>query len=235
MKTEKISTGTGIIVAGIFIAAAIFFSRGGTAPQVASTTTKITVPTYAVKAEASGDHYIGKANAPIVITEYSDLECPFCKQAHPTVHKVLEAYKDEVGVEYVHFPLSIHPKAQKEAEAAECVYKLGGNVAFWSFIDTIFAITPANNGLDAALLPEVAKKVGVNEKQFMTCLDSGEMADKVAIDQARGTANGVKGTPQFVITSRATGKSITIPGAIPFEQFKLKIEEVLSGGGQIAQ
>ncbi len=228
MNTNKISTGAGIIVAGIFIAAAIFFSRSPST-GTAALNTKITVPTYTTKADASGDHYLGREDAPVVITEYSDLECPFCKQAHPTVHKIVDSYGGQVAVKYVHFPLSIHPKAQKEAEAAECVYKLGGNIAFWSFVDTIFEITPANNGLDASLLPQVAKKVGINEKQFSSCLDSGEMAKKVAGDQQLGIDAGVQGTPHFVVTYKPTGASITIPGAIPFEQFKQRIDDLIAG------
>lgn len=78
----------------------------------------------------------GKAGAPVTIIEFSDFQCPFCSRANPTVKKVLADYGDKVMLVYKHFPLvSIHPRAQKSAEAAECAKDQG---KFWEFHDQLF-------------------------------------------------------------------------------------------------
>lgn len=78
----------------------------------------------------------GKTGAPVTIIEFSDFQCPFCSRANPTVKQVLESYGDKVVLSYKHFPLvSIHPRAQKSAEAAECAKDQG---KFWEFHDQLF-------------------------------------------------------------------------------------------------
>lgn len=105
-------------------------------------------------APVTGDDYaLGDPSAALTIIEYSDLECPFCKTFHATMQRVFDAYPGQIYWVYRHFPLdSIHPKARKEAEAAECAGELKGNDAFWKYIDTLFEQTPSNNGFDLNLL-----------------------------------------------------------------------------------
>lgn len=78
----------------------------------------------------------GPENAPITIIEFSDFQCPFCSRALPVVNQVMSEYKDKVLLVYKHLPLvSIHPRAQKTAEAAECAKDQG---KFWEFHDKLF-------------------------------------------------------------------------------------------------
>lgn len=78
----------------------------------------------------------GNAGAVVKIIEYSDFQCPFCSRVHPTVKKILSEYGDKVVLVYKHFPLvSIHPRAQISAEAAECAKDQG---KFWEFHDQLF-------------------------------------------------------------------------------------------------
>lgn len=140
------------------------------------------------------DHIKGEGK--LTWIEYSDLECPYCKQIHPYLQKMVDEYAGKVRWVYRHFPIdSLHPKARKEAEASECVFKLGGEGAFWKFTDRLFEITPANNGLDAKQLPEIASFAGVNRKEFNKCLESGEMKARVDKDLSEGTQAGINGTP----------------------------------------
>lgn len=106
-----------------------------------------------IPALRDSDYILGDKNAEVIIYEYSDTECPFCKRFHATMHEIMSANQGKVAWVYRHFPLdSIHPKTRKEAEAVLCAGELGGNTAFWKYLDTIFEITPANNGLDPDLL-----------------------------------------------------------------------------------
>lgn len=87
----------------------------------------------------SDDHIRGNANARLVLVEYSDFECPFCQQFHPTMTQIMSEYGDQVAWVYRHFPLSFHPSAQKAGEAAECVAKLADNETFWEYADALFS------------------------------------------------------------------------------------------------
>lgn len=78
----------------------------------------------------------GKMGAPVTIVEYSDFQCPYCSRVHPTVKQIMKEYGDKVVLVYKHFPLiSIHPRAQIAAEAAECAKDQG---KFWEFHDQLF-------------------------------------------------------------------------------------------------
>ena len=129
---------------------------------------------------------------------------------------------------YRHFPLDqIHPKADKEAEATECAYKLAGNEGFWKMTNKIFEVTPSNNGLDLATLPDLANEIGINKVSFKSCLDSGEMAAHVEDDFQSGIKAGVTGTPGNILFDTKTGEIRIIPGAVPFDQMKQAIDELL--------
>lgn len=170
------------------------------------------------------DHIRGNADASVMLIEYSDFECPFCKQFHPTMQQVMDEYGDQVAWVYRHFPLSsIHPNAQKAAEASECVAELGGNDAFWEFTDALFSGAAT---LDAAGLSQAATAVGVNASAFTTCLDSGKYAQAVNDDFASGQTAGVTGTPGTIILT-SDGDSQLIPGALPYAQVKAAIDSLL--------
>lgn len=177
--------------------------------------------------DAKNDHIRGSNLAEVTLIEYSDLECPFCKRFHPTVQQIVADYKGKVRWVYRHFPLTqLHSKAPKEAEATECVAKLGGNEAFWKYIDKIFEVTPANNGLDLALLPKLAGEVGINVSAFQKCLDSGEMTAKVKADEQDALNAGGQGTPYSVLITK-DGKKVPVSGALPIDQIKLTIDSLL--------
>lgn len=173
------------------------------------------------------DHIRGDINAKILLVEYSDLECPFCKRFHTTMQQVMEEYGTDVAWVYRHFPLSFHQNAQKEDEAAECVAELGGDEAFFSFIDSIFERTTSNGtGFALDQLRPLAEEVGVDENKFQSCLDSGKYAQHVQTDMAGGAEAGVQGTPGTIIVTK-DGKRDFIGGAFPFEDVKRQIDALL--------
>lgn len=178
----------------------------------------------------ASDHIKGNPNAPIKIVEFSDLECPFCARFHPTMTRLIEEYDGQVAWVYRHFPLdSIHSKARKEAEASECAAELGGNTAFWAYVDRLFEVTPSNNNLDLNLLPEIAKYIGLSEADFQTCLDSGKYAEHIEADLQDAVTSGGRGTPYSVMVVNGGEQYVPINGALPYETVKLLVDQVLSG------
>lgn len=87
------------------------------------------------------DHIRGETDAEVVVVEYSDFLCPYCTQFHDTMKQVVDTYDpQEVSWIYRHLPIpQLHPEAPRYAQASECVADIGGNDAFWSYADHVFA------------------------------------------------------------------------------------------------
>ena len=116
------------------------------------------------------DHIRGSMDADLVLVEYSDYECPFCKSFHPTMKQVIQEYGNKVAWVYRHYPLSFHQNAQKEAEASECVTELGGNDAFWKYTDLIFERTESNGtGFEIKDLKPLVEELGLDGNKFQQC------------------------------------------------------------------
>ncbi len=181
----------------------------------------------AMPAVTDKDHIQGAKDAPVVLVEYSDFECPFCKQFHPILEQVMKEYGNKVAWVYRQYPLPFHQNAEKEAEASECVAELGGNDKFWQFGNTIYERTTSNGtGFALENLGPLAAEVGVDQSAFQSCLDSGKYASLVATQAAGGQKAGVSGTPGTIIIGK-NGTTSLIPGALPFDQVKPMIEAAL--------
>jgi protein-disulfide isomerase len=205
---------------------------GGTAGQPTAQAPQAAPPQTAddVERPTAEDWVKGDRNAEIALIEYSDLECPFCKQFHPTAEKLVEEYGGKLMWVFRHYPLSFHANAQKEAEAAECAGSIGGNDAFWKYVDTIYERTTAT-GTGFALddLGPLAKELGLDQTKFDQCLESEQFADKVTKQMDGGTAVGVSGTPGNILLNVKTGKTRLIPGAYTLEQMKTEVDALLNG------
>lgn len=174
------------------------------------------------------DHIKGDKNARVLLIEYSDLECPFCKQFHSTAQKVVDEYDGKVAWVYRHFPIAgLHSKAPKEAEAVECAHEQQGNDGFWKLTDKIIEVTPANDGLNLADLPKLAEEVGLDGAKLKDCMDSGKYADVVEAGRQGGIKAGVTGTPGNFLFDTKTGKSQIIRGALPYDSIKPMIDSLL--------
>jgi protein-disulfide isomerase len=187
----------------------------------------------AVKPVAAEDHIRGNADAPVKVVEFSDFECPFCKGFHATMKQVMGEYEKDGRVAWVyrHFPIDeLHPKARKEAQAAECANELGGNKAFWAYSDKLFEVTPSNNRLDLALLPRIAEEVGLDRAKFETCLEGdvrgGKYAARIEANVQDATASGGQGTP-FTLVVTPKGQILPINGAQPYAAVKAIIDTAL--------
>lgn len=229
MKRQPLLTPLAIILGAIIIAAAIILVNGPlkkTPPATLGQQTAQTQPGEVLPLQ-DNDHIRGSRTARILLIEYSDLECPYCKRFHPTLTKMVQENTDVAWV-YRHFPIdSIHPKAQNEAEAAECAAEAGGEEAFWKLTDKIFEVTPSNNGLDLSTLPDLAQAVGLDGPQIKQCLDSNKMAQTVKLQHQSGARAGVEATPTTIILDTKTNKASLIRGAIAYDTLKAAIDSIL--------
>jgi protein-disulfide isomerase len=226
-KTEsKLSVSMSIIIASLFIALAIFLgfkNIGGAKNETAFTDPDSLFSGRELKQE---EFVIGKADAKVVLVEYSDLECPFCKKFHiETMDKVYEKYEGKVSIAYRHYPLPFHKKAPKEAEATLCARELGGQIVYKNYISKIFQNTNGNDSLDHALLPKMAEELGINVTSFNECLSSGKYASQVQADLTDGMTVGVEGTPNtFVLVKEGSDyKILTVINGARDEKYVSKV------------
>lgn len=227
MDINKFAVPISIVVAGLIIGGAVYMSSNKKTsvkdvPAINKTENEM-------RPVSEKDHIIGNPNAPLVIVEYSDTECPYCKQFHKTMNTLMETYGKEGKIAWVyrHFPIDqLHSKARKEAEATECAFDQGGSDAFWRYINTLYDRTPSNDGLDPKQLPIIAKEVGLNVDLFNECLKSSKFKDKVEADYQDAIKAGAQGTPQSFIILK-DGSKVPIQGAQPLEKMKSVIDILL--------
>ena len=219
------------MIAGLLIAGAILLkgnSQQNTAATIANPATGADLFANAqIRPVTTNDHIIGSLNAKVVIVEYSDTECPFCKVFQNTLQQVVQKYGNSVAWVYRHYPIAeLHSKAPNEADATECAWEQGGNDMFWKYTNEVFATTNSNNSLDPAELPKIAGDLGLNVAQFNTCLSSGKYTSKVQADVDEGQKLGIDGTPTSLIL--VNGKVVdSILGAEPIDQVESKIDALL--------
>jgi len=171
----------------------------------------------------------GSANAKVTIVEFSDFQCPFCRSFYVgTYGQLVKDYVDsgKVKIYFKYFPLSsIHPAAEKSAEAAACANDQG---KFWEMHDKIFNEQQKLNpdGNTATYGPEQlkqwAKDIGLDTAKFNQCLDSNAKAQIVQDDFNQGVSVGVSGTPTFYVDGQQ------LVGAQPFASFKQLIDSELA-------
>lgn len=168
------------------------------------------------------DPFIGPADAPITIVEFSDYECPFCKRFRDqTLNQLLSVYEGQIRFVYRDFPLSqIHPRAQIAAEVAHCA---GDQGHYWAMHDILFA--EQQNWSKAAdvfaRFKLYANELEMDVALFTDCIKSGKYTQEVKNDYQEGAAYGVTGTPAFFVNGKF------IAGAVPFQMFQAIIEREL--------
>jgi protein-disulfide isomerase len=151
----------------------------------------------------------GPADAAVTVVDFSDLQCPHCKDLHPTIEKLMTENKN-VRVIFQDFPLPMHDWATKAADYADCVSR-SSNDAFWKFIGSVFAaqadITAANAD---EKLTAMADSAGVKGTEIAVCAAKPETTSRVQKAVALGNALNVDSTPTLFINGRK------LP-AVPYE------------------
>lgn len=153
----------------------------------------------------------GGADAYITIIEYSDFQCPACASVAPMLQQLVAAYPNDVRLVYRHFPLvSIHPNAQKAAEAAEAA---GAQGKFWEYHDMLFANQADFASAEAAAAREsfieYARNLGLDVERFTAELDGDVYLAQVDGSRAEAMALSMPGTPSIIFNGQLlTGEQI---------------------------
>jgi protein-disulfide isomerase len=158
---------------------------------------------------------LGPKDAPVMLVEFADYECPYCQKVAPAIKKLQQDFGDKVAVVYKDFPLPMHAHAEKAAEAARCAGKQG---QFWAFHDELFS----SKELDIDQLKAQAHALKLDSATFDKCLDGGETAAAVQQDREQGVRLGLTGTPSFFVNGHF------LSGALDYTALRKIVDQQLA-------
>lgn len=209
-----------IVIGGVIVAVAVYASM----PKVSGTSAGNSV---LVRPVGTQDHILGNPAARVMIVEYSDFDCDYCKGFNDTLHQIIAnaGINGDVAWVYRQFPLTeIHPNAFAHARAAECVATVAGNDAFWRFSETLFK----NQPVATAQYGVLAARVGVSGDAFATCYStaSSTITARIMSDRQNALDIGAQGTPYSLIL--VDGKPSTVMnGAYSYDAVKQLVDQAL--------
>ncbi|MBI3289263.1 MAG: thioredoxin domain-containing protein [Elusimicrobia bacterium] len=166
---------------------------------------------------AASAHVRGPKDAPITIVEYSDFQCPYCKQGHLNLEQLRKKHGDKLRVVFKNFPLSFHPLAMPAAQWFEAVALQSPEKA-WIFHDTLFA---NQNKLGEEYYKQLTKDLGLDVAKAAADAGSDAVKNKIEADVREAKKFGIEGTPAYLING------VPLRGAYPpeaFEQIFAKIQ-----------
>ena len=153
----------------------------------------------------------GPSAAPVTIVEFSDFQCPHCKEAQPAIEKLLAAHP-EVRFVFQNFPLAMHDWARKAASYADCVAQVGKPDAFWKFVGDTFEaqgqITASNAD---EKLTAIADGAGVKGADIATCAALPATDGHVQKSIDLGNSAEVTSTPTFFVNGRNVHNLTGVP------------------------
>jgi protein-disulfide isomerase len=184
-------------------------------------------PDEKVRVPLNAPRVMGKADAPVTLVEFTDLECPFCRTFHVgTFDKIKQAYIDTGKVRFVtfDFPLDFHPNARPAAVAVRCAGEQG---KFWEMRHLVTVNAAA---LSREKYVELARSLRLDTAKLDQCIDGGDrFKGDIDRDMAAGIQLGVTGTPTFFLGKTAPDaiEAQRIVGAQPFPVFDAQIKALL--------
>ncbi|MGH9945510.1 MAG: thioredoxin domain-containing protein, partial [Pyrinomonadaceae bacterium] len=167
-------------------------------PQTAVTSS---TPSTAQSADEKPFHIRGRADAPVLIEEFGDFQCPPCGQFHPIMTRIEKEFPTQVRFGFRHFPIRSHRHAVLAAHAAEAAGLQG---KFWEMHDLIYDKQREWSEVPAArpIFTEYAKQLGLNTQKFFEDIDGTRASMRLVLDERRAQAVGVTGTPTVFVNGR---------------------------------
>ncbi|MFA6408076.1 MAG: thioredoxin domain-containing protein [Candidatus Paceibacterota bacterium] len=218
--SNKLSIPLAIVAGGVIIAIAVYVSM----PKKQSAEPGA-INAALVRQIDSTDHILGNPAAKVMVVEYSDFDCAYCKVFDETMHQIIanEGSKGNVAWVYREFPLTeIHPNAMTNAEAAECAAQAAGNDAFWAFKTELFAHQP----IDPTQYGTYAQTVGITGDTFATCYANASTTvyKRITADRQNALDMGAPGAPFSIIL--VTGKlPVVMNGGYSYDAVKALIDK----------
>jgi protein-disulfide isomerase len=157
----------------------------------------------------------GSPKAAVTIVEFSDFECPFCRQVQDTLRQIGERYGDDVRFVFKQLPSEGHRNSLPAARAAYCA---GEQNRFWQFHDALFA----SQKLSSELFGELAMSLGLGREKFAECVDAERSRTAVVRDIEAAKRYHIDSTPSFLINGKL------VKGALTFSEFQRLVEGELS-------
>lgn len=185
----------------------------------AQSTVYITLAPPRVNVDLQNAQMIGPEKPAVTLVEFADYECPYCQKVAADLKKLQADMGDKVAFTYKDFPLPMHSRAEKAAEATRCAGKQG---KFWEFHDELFR----TKALDLEQLKAHARTLKLDGDLFDKCLDSGEESAVVEHDRKEGIRLGLTGTPSFFINGHF------LSGALDYATLRQVVEQQLSAPPQ---
>lgn len=177
---------------------------------------------YAIPTGAAG---FGPADAPVVIVEFVDYQCPYCSKAHTDIIPALrEQFPTDVRIEIRHLPLEIHPAA---AAAARAAITAGEQDKFSEFHDALFGASGERQSLGFATFMQVAEQLGLDRERFERDFQTRQVSEQLAADVLLARRLGVQGTPGFFVNGRY------VDGARSAATFARMVDEELARAKQL--
>lgn len=219
-----------LVAIGVLLGEQVNQSSGQSESSVAETQAAILGDTLKNPPDEDDDPFMGSANAPITMIEFSDYQCPFCRSFfNETMPLIKENYIDTGLVKFVYRDLPLtslgHTDALPAANAAECAREQGGDEVYFKYHDLIFE-GENELGYGTVKIPEeslyaYANELGLDEEKFKECQEGQKFYDEIENDSTDARAAGMQGTPSFVINGQL------VIGAYPYASFEQLLNELL--------
>ncbi len=156
--------------------------------------------------DVEGRPFIGNPQASIVVVEFSDFECPYCKKAAFTLKPLLKPYFDKVKLVFMQYPLDNqcntamqHALHQRACSAAYASYCAGKQDKFWDYHDKLFERQPK---FQQESLENIAEKLQLDMDQFKACISDPATQEAIVQDIQQGSKSKVQGTPTIFVNGR---------------------------------
>jgi protein-disulfide isomerase len=177
---------------------------------------------------------MGDPNAPVKIEEYSDFQCPYCKQFNDdTEQQMINSFVATGQVYFVYNSMgnwvsdNIGRGGTESQDAAEAAYCAGDQNKFWEYHDMLFANWKGEGvgSFTPKRLMAFAEALNLNMNEFNSCYNSNKYRSKVQQDKVNGIKAGINGTPAFIINGKL------VEGYQSFSQLQTEIQNALGGSG----
>ncbi len=168
----------------------------------------VSYPAGWARVDLTGSPRKGSSDSPIVVVEYSEYQCPFCKRAQTTMHELEEKYGDKVSFVFKHYPLAKHTEAKPAAIASIAAERQG---KFWEYKHALFE--HQRDLRNEGIYEQIAQEVGLDMERFRADIADPKIEEQIKADVAQAKLLGVTGTPCFFVNG------YKLKGAKPLDAF----------------